>query len=210
MLVAGIIAMNILDICKWASASGDAVTIVVQCGQECRGEPAAIVNPTDVEEFIQSLFIDAMVRSAKAGLARELLHLFVKQPTDISAKRAVARIVGNIPTSRISRPFVALWSSRMCVSQVQQRGENAMRMLVLVGLVCAFAGSVVGSAYAQNPTCKAQATQKKLAGAALNSFMKKCESDAQKACDTSAANRKLAGAAKASFTKKCVTDAVGT
>jgi len=84
-----------------------------------------------------------------------------------------------------------------------------MRMVMLVGLMVAFAGSVVGGAYAQAPTCKAQAGEKKLAGAALNSFMKKCESDAQKACDTSAAGKKLAGAAKASFTKKCVTDAVG-
>ena len=58
-------------------------------------------------------------------------------------------------------------------------------------------------------SCKAQATEKKLAGAALNSFMKKCETDAQTVCDTSAADKKLAGAAKASFTKKCVTDAVG-
>ena len=82
-----------------------------------------------------------------------------------------------------------------------------MRTIVLAGLVCALAGS---SAYAQqSPTCKAQATEKKLAGAALNSFMKKCETDAQKTCDVSAADRKLAGAAKASFTKKCVTDAVG-
>jgi len=71
------------------------------------------------------------------------------------------------------------------------------------------AGGLVGGAFAQAPTCKAQATEKKLAGAALNSFMKKCESDAQKSCDTSAASKKLAGAAKASFTKKCVTDAVG-
>jgi psiF repeat len=84
-----------------------------------------------------------------------------------------------------------------------------MRMVILVGLVVAFAGGVVGGAFAQAPTCKAQATEKKLAGAALNSFMKKCESDAQKSCDTSAASKKLAGAAKASFTKKCVTDAVG-
>ena len=44
----------------------------------------------------------------------------------------------------------------------------------------------------------------------MNSFMKKCESDAAKACGTQATDRKLAGAAKASFTKKCVSDAVGT
>jgi hypothetical protein len=50
---------------------------------------------------------------------------------------------------------------------------------------------------------------KKLAGAALNSFMKKCESDAQIACDKQAADKKLSGAAKDSFTKKCVKDATG-
>jgi hypothetical protein len=59
-------------------------------------------------------------------------------------------------------------------------------------------------------TCKSQATDKKLAGAALTSFMKKCETDAQAACDASATDKKLNGAAKTSFTKKCVTDAVGT
>ena len=69
---------------------------------------------------------------------------------------------------------------------------------------------VPSAGYAQTATCKAQATEKRLAGAALTSFMKKCESDAQKACDTSAGEKKLAGAAKTSFTKKCVTDAVGT
>jgi hypothetical protein len=84
-----------------------------------------------------------------------------------------------------------------------------MRMVILAGLMVAFGGGLVGGALAQAPTCKAQATEKKLAGAALNSFMKKCQTDAQKTCDVSAADRKLAGAAKASFTKKCVTDAVG-
>jgi hypothetical protein len=59
------------------------------------------------------------------------------------------------------------------------------------------------------PTCKAQATEKKLAGAALNSFMKKCQTDAQASCDAAAADKKLNGAAKTSFTKKCVTDTVG-
>jgi hypothetical protein len=50
---------------------------------------------------------------------------------------------------------------------------------------------------------------KKLAGAALNSFMKKCASEAQTACDKQAADKKLSGAAKDSFTKKCVKDATG-
>lgn len=63
---------------------------------------------------------------------------------------------------------------------------------------------------APQASCKAQATEKKLAGAALGSFMKKCEKDAATACGTSATNQKLSGAAKTSFTKKCVTDRVGS
>jgi hypothetical protein len=59
-------------------------------------------------------------------------------------------------------------------------------------------------------SCTATAEEKKLAGAALNSFMKKCESEARSACDTTAKDKKLAGAAKDSFTKKCVGDAVGS
>jgi hypothetical protein len=81
-----------------------------------------------------------------------------------------------------------------------------MTRLVLAVMISMLASN----AWAQGPSCKSQATDKKLAGAALNSFMKKCETDAQKSCDASAASRKLAGAAKTSFTKKCVTDAVGT
>jgi hypothetical protein len=58
-------------------------------------------------------------------------------------------------------------------------------------------------------SCTATAAGKKLAGAAMTSFMKKCQSDAAKTCDAAAADKKLAGAAKSSFTKKCVSDAVG-
>jgi hypothetical protein len=59
-------------------------------------------------------------------------------------------------------------------------------------------------------SCKSDATDKKLAGAALKSFMTKCENDAKTACGKQAADQKLAGAAKNSFTKKCTTDAVGS
>ena len=59
-------------------------------------------------------------------------------------------------------------------------------------------------------TCKAQAAEKKLAGAAMNSFMKKCKTDASKACAVDSKEKKLAGAAKNSHMKKCVNDAVGT
>jgi hypothetical protein len=55
-----------------------------------------------------------------------------------------------------------------------------------------------------------QSAEKKLAGAAQTSFMKKCQTDATAGCDKQAAEKKLAGAAKTSFTKKCVSDAVGS
>jgi psiF repeat len=60
--------------------------------------------------------------------------------------------------------------------------------------------------------CEAQATEKKLAGAAKTSFMKKCEADAgtsaaATACEAQAGEKKLAGAAKTSFMKKCESDA---
>ena len=84
-----------------------------------------------------------------------------------------------------------------------------MKAIAIVVVLSALAGALAPGAHAETATCKAQASDKKLAGAALASFMKKCESDAAAACDTAAGDKKLAGAAKASFTKKCVTDAVG-
>ena len=80
-----------------------------------------------------------------------------------------------------------------------------MRALILaLGLA-----SLAGPALADGETCNAKATEKKLAGAAKTSFLKKCTEDAQKACADAAAEKKLAGAAKTSFTKKCEKDAVG-
>lgn len=58
-------------------------------------------------------------------------------------------------------------------------------------------------------TCKSDAADKKLAGAALKSFMTKCEKDAAAACEKDSMFKKLAGAAKTSHMKKCVTDTVG-
>lgn len=59
-------------------------------------------------------------------------------------------------------------------------------------------------------SCKSDAADKKLAGAALKSFMTKCEKDATAACEKDSAAKKLAGAAKTSHMKKCVGDAVGS
>ena len=72
------------------------------------------------------------------------------------------------------------------------------------------AALLLASGTAHADSCKVDAASKKLAGAAMTSFMKKCETDAKATCDKAAAEKKLAGAAKDSFTKKCINDAVGS
>ena len=72
-------------------------------------------------------------------------------------------------------------------------------------------------AVSQTPaaSCEAQAAERKLAGAAKASFIKKCERDAAEAaphaaretCEKAATEKKLAGAARNSFVKKCEKDA---
>ena len=66
------------------------------------------------------------------------------------------------------------------------------------------------AAFAQDATCMATATQKKLSGAAKTSFMKKCEKDALASCASTANEKKLSGAARQSYESKCMADAVGT
>ena len=68
---------------------------------------------------------------------------------------------------------------------------------------------VAGGAFAQDMTCEASAADKKLAGAAKNSHIKKCSTDAATACEASAKEKKLAGAAATSHIKKCTADKVG-
>ena len=43
----------------------------------------------------------------------------------------------------------------------------------------------------------------------MTSFMKKCQADASKACEAGSKTQNLKGAAKNSHMKKCVSDAVG-
>jgi hypothetical protein len=80
-----------------------------------------------------------------------------------------------------------------------------MKRLVIALLICATAGS----AYAQqqpatprNPSCTSEATDKKLAGAAKTSFMKKCETDSTAACDAAATDKKLSGVSSGAAHRK--------
>ena len=78
-----------------------------------------------------------------------------------------------------------------------------MKRTILAIALAAFA------VQASAATCAAESAERKLAGAAKTSFLKKCEADAKATCDASAKEKKLSGAAQTSFVKKCVADAVG-
>jgi hypothetical protein len=73
-----------------------------------------------------------------------------------------------------------------------------MKTLAVATVLTMFAGHVL----AAESSCTAQATDKKLNGAAKTSFMTKCERDMKASCDTQAADKKLSGAAKTSYTNK--------
>jgi uncharacterized membrane protein len=92
----------------------------------------------------------------------------------------------------------------------EKHQEVDMRTIVIAAAFSLVAaGTLISAGYAQD-TCAAQASAKKLAGAAKNSFMKKCETEAGAACEADSKAKKLAGAAKTSHMKKCVTDRVGS
>ena len=81
-----------------------------------------------------------------------------------------------------------------------------MKRIILAVLITSFA---VGSAMAQ-ATCETKAVSKDgkaLAGAAKNSFVKKCKLDACESKAVSKEGKPLSGAAKNSFLKKCEKDA---
>lgn len=96
------------------------------------------------------------------------------------------------------------------------------RPMTALMLAAVFASPAFANTHKEAPTmqggasCEAKASEKKLAGAAKTSFMKKCEADAKGgmakagddgACGKQAQEKKLAGAAKTAFLKKCNADA---
>jgi hypothetical protein len=109
-------------------------------------------------------------------------------------------------TSLHQRVLPVLRSERHTISYPATE-ECQMKATLIVLFLCTLASG--SFAQTTGASCKALATDKSLSGAALTSFMKKCETDAAAACDSAATDKKLAGAAKTSFAKKCVSDAVG-
>lgn len=85
------------------------------------------------------------------------------------------------------------------------------KLLTLLALGLSLSFGAAHAADAES-ACGDKAMEKKLAGAAKTSFMKKCMADAggggaSPACEKSAADKKLAGAAKNAHIKKCMADA---
>jgi hypothetical protein len=80
-----------------------------------------------------------------------------------------------------------------------------MHPLFLMFVLC---GVLINSTAAAGQTCKAKAAEERLAGAALFSFVKRCEVEAQMAC-AEAAHKMLAEPASEDFIHRCVASAIG-
>ena len=80
-----------------------------------------------------------------------------------------------------------------------------MQPLALSFVLC---GLVISGTAAADQTCKARATEQRLAGEALFSFVKRCEVDAQMAC-AEAVHKMLAEPASDRFIHTCVAKAIG-
>jgi hypothetical protein len=77
-------------------------------------------------------------------------------------------------------------------------------------LIIAAALFTAQSTFAQT-ACETKATEKKIYGAAKDSFIKKCEKDSsadiRKVCENDDISKKTSGAAKEAHIKKCMKDA---
>jgi hypothetical protein len=95
---------------------------------------------------------------------------------------------------------------------VRKRPQRGGLIREIDAMIKTFALAALALAIAGAPTlvyaddaCTAQATDKKLAGAAKTSFMTKCE---RTSCEGQAKDKNLHGAAMTSFVKKCTKDAM--
>jgi hypothetical protein len=84
---------------------------------------------------------------------------------------------------------------------LKKNKETILKTIVFALLTLFF----VDSAFAQN-ACEMKAADKKLNGAAKNSFVKKCEKDVRSACESDDVSKRTSGAAKEAHIKKCVKD----
>ena len=78
------------------------------------------------------------------------------------------------------------------------------KLALLAAAFCVISMSTPVPAFA---SCKSDATEKKLAGAAERSFIRKCRREARKACRTD--SKSLRGAARKSHYEKCKAEKYG-
>jgi hypothetical protein len=76
-------------------------------------------------------------------------------------------------------------------------------------VIALFSLFAINVAFAQN-ACETKAAEKKLNGAAKNSFVKKCEKDVRAVCENDDISKKTSGAAKEAHIKKCLKDNLGS
>lgn len=81
-----------------------------------------------------------------------------------------------------------------------------MKSISALALAC----FVVAPVFAASPACAKRATEMKLSGASLVSFVRKCERDLASSvtstCERAAAGRRMAGAARNRYVKQCLRD----
>src|SRR5262245_13856451 len=131
----------------------------------------------------------------------------------LSLLHLLRSVVGTNLPFRNATTWPLLGAIRTSSRHRQKTGlrEVPMKVVTLAVAICLISAPAFAS-------CKSEAAEKKLAGAALKSFMTKCEKDAkatcakdaQAACEKDATDKTLRGAAKASHMKKCVADAAKT
>jgi hypothetical protein len=87
--------------------------------------------------------------------------------------------------------------------------QEGIGMKAIMGALVLALSTFTVAAQAAGSACEARAAEKKLAGAAKDSFVKKCERDhaAGSSCAAKADEKKLVGAARNSFVTKCERDA---
>lgn len=115
-------------------------------------------------------------------------------------------------TSRVTRPSAPTFWGGLGFALAVLAGPNAhaaSHAAAATPPTTATPAATAPSAAAPSASCHAQATEKKLAGAAKNSFLSKCEREATERCEAAATERKLAGAARTGNVNKCVKEAVG-
>lgn len=74
----------------------------------------------------------------------------------------------------------------------------------VMALVLGWVAAAVWAADEVPSACEAAAQERKLAGAAKTSFVKRCQQEAQARCEAQAGEKKLSGAARTSFLTKCI------